>query len=100
MWNTCLWHIRWASVRSQPALAPLGLQDLYEPLIVMYERGGWFRMEHAYVDLGGAMIAISYRDALRLTPLPALGAQGMDRLDDEHRRQAEERRRERARKTP
>ena len=100
MWNTCLWHIRWEAVRSHPALAPLGLPNLYEPLIVMYERGGWFRLEHAYIDLGEMMIAISFRNALQRTPLPAEDGPGLDRLDEEHQRQAQKQREERARKMP
>ena len=100
MRNTCLWDIRWEAVSSHPSLAPLDLPDLYEPLIVMYERGGWFRMEHGYIDLGETMIAISFRQALHLTPLPALDSQALDRLDEQERRRAEERRGERIRKTP
>jgi hypothetical protein len=80
--RTCLWYIRWAAVKGHPALAPLGLPDLYEPLIVLYERGGQFRLEHAYIDLGDTMLAISFRNALALAPLPSLDAQVLDRLDE------------------
>ena len=34
--HSCWWYIRWASVKNHPALAPLNLPDLYEPLIVLY----------------------------------------------------------------
>lgn len=94
--KVCFWFIRWASVQSHPVLAALDLPDLYEPLIVFYERGGWFRPEQGYLDLDGANVTMAgWRNAAQQPPLPSLDPQTLDRLDE-----ADRTRRERQRKTP
>ncbi len=55
-WNSCLWYIRWEAVKNHPALRPLNLPDLYDPLITFHERGGWFRPEQGYLDLDGCTV--------------------------------------------
>lgn len=83
MWDSCLWYIRWESVKNHPALAPLGLLDLYEPLIVLYERSGWFRMEHAYIDVDGVLIGQGNpRKAAQSEPLSSLDFKELDLLDE------------------
>lgn len=79
---TYLWYIRWESVRNQPALTALGLPDLYEPLIAMYERGGRFRPEQGYLDLDGTNVTVTgWRQAAQQTPLPSRDSRDLDRLD-------------------
>ena len=77
------WYIRWASVKNHPALVPLDLPDLYEPLIAFHERGGWFKPEQGYLDLGGATVTMAgRRSAAEQMPLPSLDPQALDRLDE------------------
>lgn len=81
--KVCFWFIRWASVQDHPALAALDLPDLYEPLIVFYERGGWFRPEQGYLDLDGANVTMAgWQNAAGHSPLASLNSQALDRLDD------------------
>ena len=77
--RACGWFIRWASVKSLPSVAALDLPDPYEPLIVFYERGGWFRREQGYLDLNGVNVTLStYKNQL---PLPTLDPSALDELD-------------------
>lgn len=83
MRSVLLWAVRWAALKSHPALAPLQLPDLYEPLLVLMERGGWWRMEHHYIefqDISGIGVSTVER-AAQLTPMPSLDPQELDRLD-------------------
>ena len=101
MRRSCLWYVRWESIKSHPALAPLSLPELYEPLIVMYERGGWFNLEHGYIDLRGLMIgAGSLQKYLDARPALSLDPQTLDLLDEAREREQEAQRKEPARKTP
>ena len=77
--RTCGWFIRWASVKALPSVAALGLPDPYEPLIVFYERGGWFRREQGYLDLNGANVTLgTYKNQ---PPLPSLDPAALDEMD-------------------
>lgn len=84
MRSVLLWAVRWAALKDHPALAPLHLPDLYEPLLVLMERGGWWRMEHGdhieFQDLTGIGVSSIERMA-QFTPMPTLDPPELDRLD-------------------
>ncbi len=76
--KVCWWYIRWASVKTHWFVASMHLLDPYEPLIVFYERGGWFKREQGYVDLNGANVSLlTYKDQPPLLLHPA----ALDELD-------------------
>lgn len=54
---TCRGAVRWAALRQAQIEWPGDLPDPYEPLILMYERGGGYFLEE-FVDLNGAMIRL------------------------------------------
>ena len=94
--KSSLWYIRWASVKNHPSLTLLNLPDLYEPLVAFFERGGWFKPEQGYLDLGGGTVTLAgWRNAAQQTPLPFLDPQALNRFDE-----AERTRKETQRKTP
>ncbi|MFE7099572.1 hypothetical protein [Streptomyces erythrochromogenes] len=85
--ETCAGAVRLAEMREQnPAAAP-DLPDLYEPLVLFYERGGEFARDNAGgLDLTG----VSFRPGtpqgnLSTPPLLALGETVLDALDTEGR---------------
>ena len=81
--KVCWWHIRWAAVKTHPALTALDLPDLYEPLIAFFERGGWFKPEQGYLDLDGANVTLyGWRRAAQEPPLPSLDPAALNTLDD------------------
>jgi len=82
MRTTCLWAVRWASLQRLPVVQRHGLADLYEPLLVLYERGGWFRTEHGQVDFGGVMISVpSAKRRLQRPPMASFEPEVLDTLD-------------------
>lgn len=48
--KTCEWFLHWDRVKNLPKVSEFTLPELYEPLIIMYERGGIFSMEHGFFD--------------------------------------------------
>ena len=89
MRRSCFYYLRWEAIKHHPAVRPLGLPDLYEPLIVLYERGGWFRMEDSFqIDLGGAMINKSTpAQAAQFSPL-SLDPATLDQIDRDYTRRS------------
>jgi len=83
--HSCWWYIRWASIRNHPALAPLNLPDLYEPLIVLYERGGSFHPHHGFIEIFSHVTIPRSTPAYWVTqePLPSLGWAALDQIDRE-----------------
>ena len=82
MRKTCLWAVRWASLQRLPVILRHGLPDLYEPLLVLYERGGWFRTERGQVDFGGPMIPVpSAEQRLQHPPMASFESEALDALD-------------------
>lgn len=77
--HACGWFLRWASVKNLPSVASLDLPDPYEPLVLFYERGGWFQREQGYLDLNGVNVSLStYKNR---PPLPSLDPASLDALD-------------------
>ena len=53
---SCRAALRWAAVHDARMPLPPQLEDPFEPLLLMFERGGGFTTEHGFIDLGGSSI--------------------------------------------
>lgn len=86
IWNdvrrTCEWTLHWAALRAAPGVDLPALEDPFEPLIRMYERGGGFTRESGFfqVDLAG-FPRRSAEDYLALSPLLDLDDAALDEID-------------------
>lgn len=80
-WYICLWYIRWEAVKNHPALTPLNLPDLYDPLITFHERGGWFRSEQGYLDLDGYNLSLLSCATMARKPPLVITPSALDDLD-------------------
>ncbi|NXY95483.1 hypothetical protein HYE82_14010 [Streptomyces sp. BR123] len=81
--TTCRAAVRWGAVRDAGQDLPAGLPDPYEPLLLMYERGGGYCLEE-YVDLNGTMIRLGDVEGnAAATPFPTLAPATLDALDAE-----------------
>lgn len=89
MRRTCFYYLRWEAIKHHPAVRALALPDLYEPLLLFYERGGWFRMEHGdYIDFGSIMTGKSTpAQAAQFSPL-SLDPATLDQLDQDYTRRS------------
>ena len=87
--DTSIWALQWAQLKAiSPSSIPPHLEDPFEPLILMYERGGGFTTEHGFVDVDMAGIPLrSWRDHLSSQPIVELDAATLDRLDAQGRPQ-------------
>ncbi len=81
--KTCLGAVRLAWLQDQKSATLPDLADLYEPLILFYERGGEFLSDGAgFLELTGVSIKpLSLHDNLRTTPFLTLGHATLDALD-------------------
>ncbi|MEE1930901.1 hypothetical protein V1J52_22420 [Streptomyces sp. TRM 70351] len=80
--ETCKGAVRW------PALAPTAqaqvpaADDPYEPLLLLYERGGLFSVEGDFIDLTGIMLLLGRMDGHVATePVVHLDNATLDALD-------------------
>ncbi len=83
--SLCAWYIRWAALKNDLALAAQNLPDLYEPLIVMYERGGSFTRHHGEIEIfpNISLQPGSPERWLSREPLTALDSETLDQIDRE-----------------
>src|SRR5262245_59445814 len=42
----CQWFLQWAAIENTSEVRLFGIPAPYEPILVMYRRGGWFHIEH------------------------------------------------------
>ncbi|MGA5100647.1 hypothetical protein ACPCAC_25185 [Streptomyces lavendulocolor] len=85
--RTCAGAVRLAGLRAQhPTMLP-DLPDLYEPLVLFYERGGeFFRDNAGFLDLTGVLFKPGTLQHHRRTPpLDTLCATALDAVDAEGR---------------
>ncbi|AMR29173.1 hypothetical protein A0257_20130 [Hymenobacter psoromatis] len=83
--STCRFYVHWEALKNYPAVRALALPDLYEPLILFYERGGQFRMEQSYIDMLGVTISRGSPDQRAQSPsLSSLDPAVLDQIDQEH----------------
>ena len=55
--TSCRAALRWAALLDSGHPIPSGLPDPYEPLLLMFERGGGFITEHGFIELDGASVS-------------------------------------------
>ncbi|MFK0293927.1 hypothetical protein ACIQU6_26145 [Streptomyces sp. NPDC090442] len=81
--RTCRAAIRWAALRDARDALPTDPPDPYEPLLLMYERGGGYFLEE-YLDLNGVMIRLGNVESnASATPFLTLLPTTLDALDAE-----------------
>ncbi|MFG3532780.1 hypothetical protein ACGF8B_39645 [Streptomyces sp. NPDC047917] len=82
--KTCRGAVRWAVLRGAGGELPRDLpDDPYEPLLLMYERGGGYFVEE-FIDLDGAMLRLGTVESnLSARPFRTLAPATLDALDAE-----------------
>lgn len=82
--KTCRGAVRWAVLRGAGGELSGDLpDDPYEPLLLMYERGGGYFVEE-FIDLNGAMLRMGTVESnLSARPFRTLGPATLDALDAE-----------------
>lgn len=82
--KTCRGAVRWAALRGAGGELPPDLpDDPYEPLLLMYERGGGYFVEE-FIDLNGAMLRLGTVESnLSASPFLTLAPATLDALDAE-----------------
>ncbi|MEU9111055.1 hypothetical protein AB0D04_04440 [Streptomyces sp. NPDC048483] len=83
--RTCAGAVRMAELRAQNPAAVPDLPDLYEPLVLFYERGGeFFRDNAGFLDLTGVLFRPgTLQGHLRTPPLSTLRDTVLDAVDAE-----------------
>jgi hypothetical protein len=86
--TVCRAALRWAALLDFGHPIPPVLPDPYEPLLLMFERGGGFTTEHGFIELDGASVSRrSIADYLSDEPvLASLDPDYLDALDVSERR--------------
>ena len=68
--SVCRWFLEWETVRESREIVGLDLLHPYEPLIVMFERGGQFQRESVFIDVSSVGLRLppidEYRPCLNL----------------------------------
>ena len=78
----CEWFVHWAVVKHSPKVTQMALPDPYEPLILLYERGGDFYREHVFFCFSVGCFPIGkLSDHYKLSPYVLLDKQVLDQLD-------------------
>ncbi len=78
----CRAALRWAALLDAGIPLPSELEDPFEPLLLMFERGGGFTTEAGFIDLGGSsVLQKAWRDHLTLHPVVSLDQATLDALD-------------------
>jgi hypothetical protein len=75
--------LRWAALLDVGISLPPGLEDPYEPLLVMFDRGGGWTIEAGFIDVDGAAVRQqTWLDHLSTKPVTALDPATLDALDE------------------
>jgi hypothetical protein len=74
--------LRWAALLDAGIPLPPQLEDPFEPLLLMFERGGGFTTEAGFIDLGGSsVLQKTWLDHLSAEPVVTLDQATLDALD-------------------
>ena len=80
--GACRAMLRWAAMLDAGIPLPAHLEDPFEPLLLMFERGGGFTGCGGFIDLGGSsVLQKTWRDHLRTEPVVSLNVATLDALD-------------------
>lgn len=75
--------LRWAAMLDAAVSMPVYLEDPFEPLLLMFERGGGQTIEAGFIDLGGSsVLQKTWQDHLSAEPVIALDRATLDALDE------------------
>ncbi len=75
--------LRWAALLDAATPLPAGLEDPFEPLLLMFDRGGAYTTEAGFIDLGASSVQRkTWRDHLSTEPVTALDPSALDALDE------------------
>ncbi|MFD9688047.1 hypothetical protein ACFWXO_20070 [Kitasatospora sp. NPDC059088] len=82
--NACHAAVRWATLRDTPGVRLPDLPDPFEPLLLVYERGGEVIADESRAfNFGGRAVRIKpWREHLSTEPATALDPATLDGLDD------------------
>ncbi|MGK5637757.1 hypothetical protein ACSNOK_05465 [Streptomyces sp. URMC 126] len=83
----CRHMVEWACVLDRTKLPLPGLPDPYEPLLILFERGGEFRVENnRWAEFPPWFVPLKERDrSASEKPLSALDGRTLDAIDEENR---------------
>lgn len=75
--------LHWAALRATPGVdLPGELEDPFEPLILLFERGGGFHTENGEVDLEWKSVRMAgWRDRADDPPMAGFAADALDEID-------------------
>lgn len=74
--------LRWAAMLDAGVSIPAHLEDPFEPLLLMFERGGGQTTEAGFIDLGGSsVLQETWRDYLGTKAVTNLDQASLDALD-------------------
>jgi hypothetical protein len=73
----------WAALKDAGIPTPPDLQDPYEPILLMFDRGGAWTNEAGFIDVDGAALRRkTWRDHLSTEPVITLDPATLDALDE------------------
>ena len=80
--KTCKLFIQWERVKNSPKVSEFTLPEPYEPLIMLYERGGIFSTEHGFFDFAiGGFPRGQWQQYDQTIPLLELDTKTLDEID-------------------
>jgi hypothetical protein len=75
--------LRWAAILDADVSVPAHLDDPFEPLLLLFERGGGQTTEAGFIDLGGSsVLQKTWQNYLSTEPVTALDPTTLDALDE------------------
>lgn len=80
--GACRAALRWAAMLDAGISLPPHLEDPFEPLLLMFERGGGYTACGGFIDLGGSsVLQKTWRHHLSTEPVVSLDQATLDALD-------------------
>ncbi|SFS94282.1 hypothetical protein SAMN05660874_04428 [Saccharopolyspora flava] len=84
VFETCESMLHWSALKDSGHAVLPALDDPFEPLIVMYERGGGFTSGKGFIDFDGLSMPVrTWRDRLEPVPAVLIDDTVLDELDKE-----------------
>jgi hypothetical protein len=75
--------LHWAALKDAGVPTAPGLPDPYEPILLMFDRGGAWTTEAGFIDVNGAAVRRqSWQDHLAPEPITALDSVTLNALDE------------------